>query len=168
MNLKSDKFRVLKVLRIWLCNDITLRNFIRDSKFLGLNSSMKVPLNSIQTSSVQHIGSTQGSHLFSTLNPSVQHKNQKGVLNRGVLVWNWGVCGTEGFVELRDLLNWGVFRSWTEGFRVWNWGVFGLKRSGPFIWNWCVELRGGCGTEEDPSMILWFENYLRLKDILST
>ena len=32
-------------------------------------------LSSTQTSSVQHIGSTQGPSLFSTQNPSVQHQN---------------------------------------------------------------------------------------------
>ena len=35
----------------------------------------RVLLSSTQTRSVQHIGSTQGPHLLSTQNPSVQHKN---------------------------------------------------------------------------------------------
>ena len=60
---------------------------------------------------------------------------------------DWGVCGTEGEVELRRLLNWRFFV--VELRDVLNWGisvlnerVFGLKRSRPFALNW-----GGSGTE---------------------
>ena len=35
---------------------------------------IRVPLSSTQTSSVQHISSTQGPHIFRTQNPSVQHQ----------------------------------------------------------------------------------------------
>ena len=49
--------------------------------------------------------------------------------NWGVLVWSWGVCGTEGFL--------------------------GLKRSGPFVWNWCVELRG-VWNWGDPTLPIFF------------
>ena len=36
--------------------------------------NFRVPLSSTQTPSVQHIGSTQGPHLFITQTPSVQHQ----------------------------------------------------------------------------------------------
>ena len=102
---------------------------------------------------VQHIGSTQGPHLFSTQNPSVQHQKPlsykpktwrvigvrlRGVWNWGVLMWNWGGLG----VELRDFgVEMGGFRCWTEEFWV-------LKRCGPCVEPMCltkrvcVELRG--------------------------
>ena len=51
------------------------------------------------------------------------------VLNWGLLVWNWGEGGTEGFwCETVG------FRCWTERFLVWK-GVV-------VVWNRCVELRG--------------------------
>ena len=53
------------------------------------------------------------------------------VLNWGVLVWNWGMCETEGCVVFgvnsRGRWNWGVLVS--------NRGVFGGEKVGP-----CVEL----------------------------
>ena len=39
---------------------------------------IRVPLSSTQTTSVQHIGFTQGPHLFSTQNPSVSHQKPLG------------------------------------------------------------------------------------------
>ena len=53
--------------------------------------------------------------------PSVPQKNPS-VPTPPQFLWNWGVCGTEGCVELRGVC-------WTEGLLVWNWGA-------------CVELRG--------------------------
>ena len=91
-------------------------------KVLLSSSQTRVPLNSTQTPSVQHIGFTQGPHLFCTQKPSVQHT----LHFRGVLVWNWGVfgveprgfrCGTGGFLGW----NWRV--CWTEAFSVWKWAI---------------------------------------------
>ena len=61
-----------------------------------------------------------------------------GVDLKGVL--NWGIFGVElkGFgVELKGLWNWRVL--------VWNWGVFGVELKG--VWNWGVYGTEGGGTE---------------------
>ena len=92
-------------------------------------------LSSTHTPSVQHIGSTQGPHLFSTRNPSVPHQNPLSSTPK--TPQNWRVCWTEECVELRafcvklrGVWNWRVFGvelwnfwCWTERFLVWNWGV---------------------------------------------
>ena len=44
-------------------------------QFLGLHFSVRLPLSSTQTPSVQYIGSTQGPHLFSTKIPQFNTKN---------------------------------------------------------------------------------------------
>ena len=59
-------------------------------------------------------------------------------------------------VELRGVLNW--------GFSVWKWGILEAKKSGSFVWNWCVELSGGCGTEEN---LYGMSSYLMLELFLS-
>ena len=125
-------------------------------------------LSSTHTPSVQHVGSIQGPHLFSTRNLSVPH--QKLLSSTPKLPhFNTPFSSTpklpqfqtQNPSELKGLLNWAVCG--TEGFLVWNWGIFGveprgfwwgtegfwLKKSGPFVWNECVEMRG-CGTAKDP------------------
>ena len=47
-------------------------NFISNFKLLKI---LRVPVSSTQTSSVQHIGSTQGLYLFSTRNPQFHTKH---------------------------------------------------------------------------------------------
>ena len=123
-------------------------------------------LSSTHTPSVQHIGSTQGPHLFSTRNPSVPHQNPLSSTPK--TPQNWRVCWTEECVELRafcvklrGVWNWRVFGvelwnfwCWTERFLVWNWGrwiwgVCGVDLRA--VWNWRVfgvEPRGfWCGSE---------------------
>ena len=90
----------------------------------------------------QHISSTQKGHSFSppkipqflTKITSVQ---LRVVLNWGFLVWNWGVCWTEGLL----VSNWGVCGN--EGFLVWNRGFFGVELRDFVGWK---ELALLCGT----------------------
>ena len=60
---------------------------------------------------------------LSSTNPSVQHLKTYFEM-KGLVVLNWGVC-------------------WTEGFLVLNWRIFGAEKAWP--WGWtervCVELR---------------------------
>ena len=110
--------------------------------------SKKVTRSSTQTLSVQHVGSTQGPHLFSTQNLSVEHQKLLSSTPKSLsstpkplsstpktphfnTVFVWGVCWTEGV----SVLIWVVFGvdlrrfwcetegCWTERFFVWNWGT---------------------------------------------
>ena len=127
--------------------------------------------------SVPHISSTQKGHScsalkisqFNTKNPSVPNQKPLRSTHPSVQTKNWGLCLTQGFVELEVfwcgtgvsvlnwgglVLNWGV--CWTEGILVWNsgilvlnWGVFGIElmdfvcwKSVVLVLKWCLELRG--------------------------
>ena len=136
-------------------------NYSAESKIYlrSLCSWFWVPLSSTQTPSVQHIGATQGPHLFSAQNPSVPHQKPlrtEGCVTEGFLVWNWRVCWTEVFRVWKG----GV--CWTEGFSVLNRGVCGVELGGFWCWTaGCVELRGfWCGVER---FRCWTEGFSVLK-----
>ena len=122
--------------------------------------------------------------LISPQNPSVSHRKPLGStaktpqfhpppsvpqqkLRLFFLVWNWGVCGTEGFgCGTVGFWCWTEgFWCWTEGVLVLNWGGFGVELRGfpcgnEGFWGWkspfCVELM--CWTERDP----FINNYTTL------
>ena len=94
----------------------------------------RVPLSSTQTLSAQQISATQGPHLFSPRNPSVQHTKS--------------VSSTQTSVQPKKLLTFFILNRlfYDEVTGVLNWCLLcwslGLKRSGSFVLNWCVELTG--------------------------
>ena len=92
-------------------NNVIFYTFIESCQKIFVKRIMAI----YEYPAVQHIGSTQGPHLFSTQNLSVQHQNCLSAkpLYRAFflrVVLNWGVfsvklrgfwCETEGCVELR-------------------------------------------------------------------
>ena len=95
--------------------------------------------------------STQGPHLFSTQNPSVQHTLQFHTKNFSVqhqkpfssthslvphrkLISSNPFSSTPKTPQLHTVFVWGV--CWSEGFLVWNWRVFGVELKG--VLNWVV------------------------------
>ena len=103
-------------------------NFISNFKLLKI---LRVPVSSTQTSSVQHIGSTQGPHLFSTQNPSFQHQKPLSSTPKPL-------NSTSPSVPHQKPLSSTPKPPQFRGVLVWNWGFFGVECRG---WNWCVELR---------------------------
>ena len=107
-----------KKFKRWLKSAYELMKFFKISFYPKIFLLWKgILLSSTHTPSVQHIGSTQGPHPFSTRNSSVPHQNPLSSTPK--TPQNWRVCWTEGCVELKG------FWCGTEG---------------------CVELRG-CETE---------------------